>query len=151
MDEGMNSTKERRVNPLESKRRFRQFVKQMQHKQPLTNEPIEYFAKVFSEIIDGRDANDALGLTYKRGQSEKDALARLKISAILHWVACAIDTNMGNSLTLDQAFTEAEKHFNVSYEMIKKYWYQPDKEHMRNVIRTESDQDFPYDIHQKLP
>lgn len=150
-DEGMNSTKKRRGNPLEAKRSFRLFVEQMQQKQPLTNEQFEYFARVFSEIIAGSDANDALGLTYRRGQSEKKALARLKISAILHWVACAIDTDRGNSLTLDQAFTEAEKHFNVSYEVIKKYWYQDDKQHMRSVERTGSDQDFPYDIHQKLP
>ena len=105
-------------------------------------------AKIFKEILDGKDANEALGLKYKRGNTEGKAIARQKISLVLFWVACACESESdgGLGLTLNEAFIKASEvfeKFGYSPEMIEKYWYQEDKSHMRNALRGYFDQDSP--------
>ena len=75
-------------------------------------------------------------------------LARQKISAVLFWVACAIESESegGLGLTLNDAFNRAADlfpHFEYTPEMIEKYWYQKDKVHMQNSVRSFYDQDSP--------
>lgn len=136
------------MNPLDHRKNWIAFTHQLRAKEPLSNEQFEYLAKVFTEILDGTDANEALGLKYSRGSSEKDAIARQKISAVLFWVACAIEPleNDGLGLTLEEAFFEAESIFSslgYSADTIKKYWYSEDKIHMRNPERNYFDPDSP--------
>ena len=137
------------MSPLDFKKNWGAFVAQLKNKKPLTDEQFEYLTIVFERILNGDDANEVLGLKYKRGYSESDAKARQKISLALHWVANAIlpETEEGLGLTLDKAFEEAEKHFpDFSYVMLKKYWYSPDKKHMQNPNRNTFDPDSPFDF-----
>jgi len=136
------------MNPIDHRKNWIAFVHQMQSKNPLTPVQFEHLAKIFKEILDGKDANEALGLKYKRGNTEGKAIARQKISLVLFWVACACESESdgGLGLTLNEAFIKASEvfeKFGYSPEMIEKYWYQEDKSHMRNALRGYFDQDSP--------
>lgn len=135
------------MNPLVSKKRLASFATQMERKEPLTKEQFEYLAELFRDIARGRDANEALGLKYKRGQGESDLLARQEISLALLWIANArLPENEGGlGLNLDQAFSAAQTEFpKYSHEVLKKYWYQSDKSHMQATVRSNTDLDSPF-------
>ena len=136
------------MNPTDHRKNWTAFTDQMRSKKPLTPEQFEHLEKVFVAILSGVDANEALGLKYKPGNSPNKDLARQKISAVLFWVACAIESESegGLGLTLNDAFNRAADlfpHFEYTPEMIEKYWYQKDKVHMQNSIRSFYDQDSP--------
>ena len=137
------------MNPLDHLKRIKAFTEQLKNKQPLTAEQYQYLANVFERIGNGEDANKVLGVKYDVGQNETKAEARQSISFALHWIANAIlpTADEGLGYTLDQAFAEAENHFpDLSYDMLRKYWYQPDKKHMQNPSRGTFDPDSPYGI-----
>ena len=137
------------MNPLDNLKRIKAFAKHLKNKKELTAKQYQYLADVFERIGNGEDPSDVLGIKFKRGSSAKDAQARQKISLALHWVANAIlsEAEGGLGYTLERAFEEVENHFpDFSYELLKKYWYQPDKSHMKNQERTPFDPDSPFNV-----
>ena len=138
------------MNPLDHKKNWTAFYHQLEAKKELQPKQFEHLAKVFKDILNGVDANEALGLKFARGNSQKKAMARQNMSFILHWVACAIekDDQGGLGLTLAKAFIIASEKFELiakySPEQTEKYWYQQDKAHMQNLVRDSFDQDAPF-------
>ena len=117
----------------------------------------KFLGDALSQISSGANANKVLGVARRRGQSDADALARKKLSMVMHWVACAItpvdDEFPGLGYTLNQALEEATnvaralfkvdgEQYDVEY--LRRCWYAKDKAHMQNVRRTNLDGDFPY-------
>lgn len=137
------------MNPLDHRKHWIAFVHQLRAKEPLHPDQFEHLAQVFEEILNGVDANEALGLKYSRGNGPDKAIARQKISLVLHWIACATApiTEGGLGMPLSSAFetaSEAFKHFGYEPEQIEKYWYAKDKVHMKESERGYNDQDSPY-------
>lgn len=136
------------MNPIDHRKNWIAFVHQLRAKQALQPEQFEHLAKVFGDILNGVDANEALGLKYARGNNPDKAIARQKISLVLHWVSCAIAplSEDGLGMSLAAAFESASvafEEFGYSPEQIEKYWYQKDKAHMQDVYRTHYDKDSP--------
>ena len=137
------------MNPIANRKIWAAFMNQLKEQKPLTCEQFSHLALVFEEILNGVDANEALGLKYKRGNKEADGVARNKISLVLHWVAGAISPKAegGLGFTIDKACEEAANEFDslgYSPEVIRKYWYQKDKAHMQSALRNTFDPDSPY-------
>ena len=137
------------MNPIANRKIWTAFMNQLKEQKPLTCEQFSHLALVFEEILKGVDANEALGLKYKRGNKEADAIARNKISFVLHWVACARQPKQedGLGLTIEKACEAAANEFSqlgYSPELIRKYWYQEDKAHMQSILRGTFDPDSPY-------
>ena len=137
------------MNPLDHRKNWIAFIHQLRAKQALQPEQFEHLAKVFEEILNGVDANEALGLKYARGNSPDKAMARQKISLVLHWVSCATaplsDDGLGMSLAAAfEAASDTFKAFGYQPEQIEKYWYQKDKAHMQSLTRGHYDHDSPY-------
>jgi len=145
------------MNHLDHRRRLGYLAQRLLRNQPLTLAESKFLGGALSQISSGADANKVLGVARRRGQSDADALARKKLSMVMHWVACAItpvdDELPGLGYTLNKALEEAVKiaralfqvdgdQYDASY--LRKCWYAKDKAHMHNVIRTDRDADLPY-------
>ena len=138
------------MNPIDHKKNWLAFLDQLRAKKPLQPEQFEHLATVFEEIlVNDVDPRLALGLAYSRGNKESDAHARQLISAVLQCVACYIEDDPIHSsppLTLAEAFVRVADEFPrcpYTAEQIEKYWYQKDKAHMRDTVRSYYDQDSP--------
>ena len=129
--------------------------------EPLSQDQTQYLAFVLWRIANGEDANAVLEVRLKRGQRDSDAVAKQRISMILHWVAGAIEPDPRSNqkpLTLEQACTLAvntivplAKSFfpgadNCTYdvEYLLRCWSEPAYQHMRSLDRVFFDNDFPY-------
>ena len=146
------------MNPLDYRKNLAAFAQKMESKTEPTEEQYQYLADAFTRISKGDDANKVLGVAFQKHQTETNAAARQKLSAVLHWVAGAITPTDGDppglGLTLEQAFEQAapvarklfavegSEKYDASY--IKKCWYAADKAHMRDPNRGHFDQDSPY-------
>lgn len=137
------------MNPLDHKKNWMAFLSQLKAEKPLQPDQFQHLAKVFEDIlVNNIDADEALGLAYKRGHSKNDALARQKLSRVLHWIANATDSDPIHDvppLSLIKAFTEASKLFpGFTPVRLKKEWYDPKNAHMRNLLRGHFDPDSPF-------
>ena len=137
------------MNPLDHKKNWMAFLSQLKAQIPLQPEQFDHLAKVFEEIlVNDIDADVALGLAYPRGHSKNDALARQKLSRVLHWIACATDADPIHDvppLSLNKAFTEASKLFRgFTPVRLRKEWYDKKNAHMRDPIRGHFDPDSPF-------
>lgn len=132
------------MNPLDTRKRLAAFAEKMQKKAPLAEEEYTYLQNVFSRISAGEDANKVLGVSFSKGNSENDALGRQKLSAVLHWVACAIDTDTGHGYTLEEALKIAHKAFHYPHDLayLRKKWYE--HKAMQSSSRHWSDPDSPF-------
>jgi hypothetical protein len=138
-------------NPLDYRKRLARIAKQLSADLPLEKSERTYLADALKQIAQGVDANTALGVKFGRGQKEKDARAREKMSVILHMVAAHVEEG-DERLTVEAAcelvMPFARKlygdpdgeRYDASY--LKKCWYGYD--HMREVMRSNADPDFPY-------
>jgi len=120
----------------------------------------QYLADALSQIAYGEDANKALGVKLRRGEKSKDAVARRRISMILHWVAAAVEPDpvTGRKLSVERACERAvstivpaaKRAFpgadgkNYEVEYLLRCWKNPKYRHMRSVTRKYLDPDSPY-------
>ena len=99
------------MNHLDHRRRLGYLAQRLLRNQPLTLAESKFLGDALSQISSGADANKVLRVARRRGQSDADALARKKLSMVMHWVACAIkpvdDEMPGLGYTLNQALEEA--------------------------------------------
>lgn len=133
------------VNPLDQRKRLRALAKQLGKDVPLTCAQAAFLANAFTLIADGGDANKVLGVKFSQGNSHTKAVQRRQMSRALHWVACAIDKELGHGYTLEKACEEAVRHFKLhrSPEYLKKKWYE--YKHMQSTVRTAYEPDSPID------
>lgn len=134
------------MNPLDIRKRLAAFAYKMEKKTPLTDEEYSYLQKIFLRIAAGEDANKVLGVSFSKGKSKNDAIGRQKLSAVLHWVACAIDADTGHGYTLEEALKFAHKAFNYPHELdyLRKKWHE--HKAMQSVDRYWFDPDSPYQL-----
>ena len=145
------------MNHLDHRRRLGYLAQRLLRNQTLTLAESKFLGDALSQISSGADANKVLGVARRRGQSDADALARKKLSMVMHWVACAItpvdDELPGLGYTLDQALKEATNFARALFKVkgdqydaqyLRKCWYARDKVHMHKLSRTNLDSDFPY-------
>ena len=134
------------MNPLDRRKHLAAFAKELKAGKPITKEQTQYLVNVFERISKGEDANRVLGVAYSRGRSEKDALARQKLSMIFHWVACAIKTDPTTSreLSLEDALQQAHKLFKYKHDLkyLRDKWYE--HKPMQSPLRTWSESDSPF-------
>lgn len=132
------------MNPLDVRKRLAAFAKKLAKKTPLDQEEFRYLENVFRRIAEGEDANVVLGVAYSKGRSENDAIGRMKLSAVLHWVAGAIDPNTGLGLTLEEALEAAHKMFKYPHDLsyLRKKWHE--HKAMQLADRHWSDPDSPF-------
>ena len=122
----------------------------------------EYLVIALFRIATGEDANEVLGVKPTTGRSERDAIAKQRISFILHWVRSYMDANPASDekrITLEEACIEAEKMIvpvakkrypgadmtQYTAEYIQRCHTSPRYKHMRSEIRRWTDDDFPYE------
>lgn len=132
------------MNPLDIRKRFAALADKMANRVLLTDEEYGYLENVLRRIAAGEDANNVLGVSYRRGKSENDAIGRQKLSAVLHWVACAIDTDTGLGYTLEEALKFAHETFRYPHELdyLRKKWHE--HKAMQSTDRYWSDPDSPF-------
>lgn len=145
------------MNHLDHRRWLGYLAQRLLRNQPLTLAESKFLGGALSRISSGADANKVLGVARRRGQSDADALARKKLSMVMHWVACAIkpvdDELPGLGYTINQALEEAVTVARALFqvdgdrydaEYLRKCWYAKDKAHMHKLNRTNLDSDSPY-------
>lgn len=134
---------------------------QLFRKEPLSDQQSEYLCLVFMRIANGEDANIVLGTRPKRGNKNSDAIARERLSFILQWIACKIESHEGdvkNHMSIEKAcelaidsivpfakflFPGAED-CNYDVEYLMRCWSEPKYKHMRSTKRQLYDEDFPF-------
>jgi hypothetical protein len=133
------------VNPLDQRKRLRVLAKQLGKGVPLTCAQAAFLANAFALIADGEDANKILGVKFSRGNNPTQAATRQKMSGALHWVACAIDKELGYGYTLEKACEEAVRLFELDYDLeyVKKKWNK--YKHMQSCFRAVYEPDSPID------
>jgi len=146
---------------LDKRRILSALSQQLFREEPLSSEQMKYLSVVFWQIANGEDANIVLAVKPRRGQKMSDAVAKQRMSLILHWVAGAVnsDTNCnGKKLTIVEACEAAidsivpiakqlypgadDCVYDVEY--LVRCWSEPTYRHMRSVDRQFFDDDFPY-------
>ncbi len=140
--------------PLDYRKLLARIAKQLSADLPLKKSERTYLADALQKISRGVDANAALGVKFGRGQKEKDARAREKMSVILHMIAALVEEGEegDEQLTVEAAcehvMPSARKLFGdpdgerYDADYLKKCWYE--YVHMRDVVRITADPDFPY-------
>jgi hypothetical protein len=134
---------------------------QLFREEPLSQDQLKYLAEVFYRIANGEDANNVLEVRPRRGQKTSDAIAKRRMSLILHWVAGAIAPNPESKekpFTIADACVLAMEHivpvakrmypgadnFEYDAEYIARCWSEPSYQHMRSQDRNFFENDFPY-------
>ena len=127
----------------------------------LSPEQSQYLGVALWRIANGEDANAVLEVRLKKGQRQTAAIARQRMSLILHWVAVAMEpdpTGCTSPLTVVQAcelavdsiVPIAKKTFpgvddsTYDVEYLVRCWSEPLYQHMRSIDRQFYDDDFPY-------
>jgi hypothetical protein len=141
-------------NQLDYRKRLARIAEQLWADMPLEEGERTYIADALKQIAHGADANAALGVKFGRGQKEKDARAREKMSVIMHMIAAHVEEGEEGEeqLTVEaacehvmpiarQLFGDPDgEKYDAFY--LKKCWYEYD--HMRDAMRSTADADFPY-------
>ena len=120
-------------------------------------------------IAEGMDANEALGLTLARGEKSSNEKHRLNLARLFHWILGAqqkapdgyglsITAALEAAASLSQGGTwkvpktkevlgkdDLPVFRRISYEALRKAWYNPDYSDLKKLEINESDSDFPYD------
>ncbi len=115
----------------DQQRRLRRLAARLRQGDELSEAEREWIARAFTDIADGRDANDALAVKRKRGHSKEDEIARERMNVALFWVAGAID----QGATEEDAFIEGARQLRrmhgldpdspdeeYSVETLKRFW-----------------------------
>ena len=134
---------------------------QLFHGETLSPEQMKFLAVTFWRISNGEDANAVFGVRPSRGQKNSDAVAKKRMSLILHWVAGAVEPDIQSNqkpLTIAQACELAMETIvplakqvfpgadDCTYdaEYLFRCWSEPAYQHMRSADRKFYDADFPY-------
>jgi len=151
------------MSHLDNKRILLELSDRTRRPEQLSKEESMFLASALQSIANGEDANNVFEIRPKRGQSDADALARQKLSFIMHWIACAIKPindpiSPGLGLSVEKACEEAfatvvpvadnmfgnSKKAVYDADYLKKCWYQHDKKHMQDINRNSYHPDYPY-------
>ena len=152
----------------DQRRRFLKLADQLRQNNPaLSDEQRNYLADRFEEIAYGANANDIFGLSFWQGRSRLEEHSKHNFVRIFHWIEGAIDAD-GHALTITQALEAASCLSNnlawknpknpkmilkpgptglfkpISFEMLRKAWYDPQNKHLKRQQINESDDVFPY-------
>ena len=74
-------------DPLDYRKQILNIAQKLGNNEALSPTQRAYLVLAFHDIANGGDANVALGVKFRRGQSEKDALLRRNMFIIMHMVA----------------------------------------------------------------
>ena len=149
------------MSHLDKRRVLDALAAQLLRCEPISQEQSRYLGVAFWRIANGEDANNVLGVRPKKGQRQTGAVARQRMSLILHWIAGAIQpdpTGCERPLTIEQAcelamdsIVPAAKNafpgaddcvYDAEYLM--RCWSERENKHMRSSGRKFNDDDFPY-------
>jgi hypothetical protein len=149
------------MSHLDQRRILNALSLQLFQEEPLSQGQMRYLAAVFYRIANGEDANNVLEVSPRRGQKTSDAIAKKRISLILHWIAVAIAPDSESKekpLTIVEACELAMEHIvpvakrmypgaddcKYDVEYLARCWSEPAYQHMRSPDRSFFDSDFPY-------
>ncbi len=149
------------MSHLDKRRVLDALSRQLLRGELLSPEQSEYLGVALWRIANGEDANAVLEVRPKKGQRQTGAIARQRMSLILHWVAGAMEpgpTSCASPLTVEQAcelavdsiVPIAKKAFpgaddcTYDVEYLVRCWSEPGYQHMRSIDRQFYDDDFPY-------
>jgi hypothetical protein len=149
------------MSHLDNQRRLLSLAAQLESDAALSEDQRRLLASALHRIGAGEDANEVLGVSLKRGQKLSDAIAKQRMSLILHWVAGAVQPDPesgGKSMSIEAAcelavetivpvakaaFPGADnRRYDVDY--IMRCWSEPAYAHMRSPYRGWFDSDYPY-------
>lgn len=149
------------MTPIDHQRFLLELSYQLDRGDALSEDQRRFLALVLYRVGRGEDANAVLGLKFGQGQSRTKAIARARMSMILHWVACAVSPDPGSptkTMSVEDACSQAvdtivpfakamypgsDDHAYDS-EYIMRCWGNPKYAHMRSTVRGMLDPDFPY-------
>lgn len=134
---------------------------QLLGEESLSPEQSQYLGLTLHRISQGEDANHVLGVRPKKGQKTADALARQRMSFILHWIAGQVAADPDGDtkpisiekaceLAVDSIVPLAKRAFpgadnrNYSADYLARCWSAPENKHMRSPNRGFYDRDYPY-------
>jgi len=89
----------------DQQRRLKRLAERLRQGDDLSKVEREWIANAFTDVANGRDANDALAVKRKRGQSTEDEIARERMNFTLFWVAGAME----NGIQAEEAFLEGAR------------------------------------------
>lgn len=155
------------TSPLEQRKRFARFARQLEKGIPPTREQTEWLIETFKALSDAESkAEEVLGIKYGRGQGLSKEEALCKMDFIMHWIAGATSSDtshlfdpkdalppLGIEVAFDQASVIAKELFredpsSESYdrEYIKKCWYDKTKNYRQSLNRDENSPNTYYDF-----
>ena len=143
---------------------YGRIAKALRHGEPLHEEIRDDLVRAFEEIAAGASADEAFNLKNTRGHSERDERHKENLTRIFHWVLSAIDKDEGHGLNQSQALLAASSlsrdedwthpktkqvfpatvkgYFKpITYESLRKAWYDPRFAHLKRHIVSDSDWD----------
>lgn len=144
-------------DPLDYRKQVLKIAETLGDNEALSTTQRAYLILAFHDIANGRDANIALGVKFRPGQSEKAAHARRNMALIMHMVAALIappnDIGLeGEPMTLKDACEKMtpiaqrlagdddEVMYDVAY--LLKYWNE--NKHLHSIWRTADEPGSPY-------
>lgn len=137
------------MSQLDKRRILGELSRQLIENEPLSAEQSKYLGIAFGAIAKGEDANKAFLISFGRGESKTKAIARGKISSVMHFIAGAIAPVDGDppglGLSVEAACVHAVPYARLLFgdktgkydaDYLRKCWYAPDKKHMQSPVRT---------------
>ena len=133
------------------RKRFKAASVLLKNGEGFTEEDKSFFMRCFEKIGDGADANEVLGLTYKRGSSLTNENARIKLKLMFSWISGAIDSDknlghMTDALTVENALTQAANIFCYNFEALRRAWYNKNYQHLKGNSLGPLDMDSPTEL-----
>lgn len=149
------------MSHLDQRRELLALAGKLKIGQELTDAQRNFLASALVQISAGEDANSAFKLKLKPGEKKTDAIARCRLSLMLHWIACYVQGESHSSeksISVEAACEEAmttivpfaksiypgaDRHtYDAAY--LLRCWHDPAYAHMRSATRGWTEPDFPY-------
>lgn len=147
------------MSQLDNRRALLDLAIQLERGEALSDEQSRFLAAAFYRIGRGENANKVLGLEFGRGERASAAIDRMRMSMILHWVACRVrpdPKSNDKAMSIENACELAvetivpvakatypgadDRQYDAEY--ILRCW--SEYAHMRSTERGWFDPDFPY-------
>lgn len=143
------------MNPTATRKRIKYYAEQLLQGVQLDQDASQALGQILAEIANGRDANEAFGLKHSRGHSESDDIARRNLRLVFSFISSATEQSEAlEPYTLEEAFelgselmrrltnSKDTDRYDVSY--LKKRWYDPKFQDLKNPIMTVWEENSPF-------
>ena len=134
------------MTPADHRRILGLLADQIERGVALSSDQLEFLKLAFRRIAQGDSSDVVFGLVHAKGSTAKQAIARMQLSVIFHWVANAIlpTDDGGGGMKLNRALAFAAERFGRDFQYLKNQWHKKSNQYLRDPCRNPFDPHFPY-------